>query len=139
MTSKKGVWRADSNLATAADLGLQAHTGPPADVDRSDALGAVDLVAADGHKVNVEGVDVQGHLAHRLRCVRVEEDLVRAAELPDLLHGLDDACAEASGASAHQPRDVEHSKRRAHDAGCCCEHPALTSRAPSQLLPSILG
>ena len=53
-------------LPAAAHLGLHAHAGAAPDVDRADALGAIQLVARDGQQVDVHGVDVDGDLAHRL-------------------------------------------------------------------------
>lgn len=44
----------------------------------------------DGHQVNVHGVNVQGDLANSLGGVGVEEDLLGAAKLANLLEGLDD-------------------------------------------------
>jgi hypothetical protein len=38
-------------------------------------FGPVDFVAADGHEVTLELVDIHRHLAHSLGCVRVEKDL----------------------------------------------------------------
>lgn len=49
-------------------------------------------MAADGHEVDVEVVDVDGDFADRLRSVRVEEDLLGPAQLADLLQWLYDTC-----------------------------------------------
>lgn len=42
-----------SLLATTGDDGFQTDTRATADVASSDTLGAVDLVAGDGHEINV--------------------------------------------------------------------------------------
>mmetsp|Transcript_4183 Transcript_4183/g.10665 ORF Transcript_4183/g.10665 Transcript_4183/m.10665 type:complete len:345 (+) Transcript_4183:193-1227(+) len=78
-------------LPTAVDEGLHADAGPAADVEGAYALGAVDLVPGHGGEVQLPLVHVHLDLAGRLRNVRVEEDLVLATDLADLLHGLDDA------------------------------------------------
>jgi hypothetical protein len=59
-------------------------------------------VAADAHEVNVEGVHVQGHLAHRLGGVGVEEYLVLAAHVPNLSQRLDDANLVVDGHDADE-------------------------------------
>ena len=45
----------------------------------------------NAHEVDLHLVDVDGDLADGLGGVGVEEDFVLAAQLADLLHGLDDA------------------------------------------------
>lgn len=47
---------------------------------RTDALGAVELVTADGHEVDLVLVHVDWHLAHRLRRICVEEHLRKIDE-----------------------------------------------------------
>mmetsp|Transcript_30455 Transcript_30455/g.71157 ORF Transcript_30455/g.71157 Transcript_30455/m.71157 type:complete len:467 (-) Transcript_30455:143-1543(-) len=78
-------------LPAAVDDGLHADAGPAADVEGANTLGAVDLVARDRCEVQVPLGHVHLDLSGRLCNVRVEEDLVGAADLADLLHGLDDA------------------------------------------------
>jgi len=56
-----------------------------------DTLGSVNFVAADGHEINIEGVDINVNLADGLSCVCVEEHAVLPAELADLCQWLDDA------------------------------------------------
>ena len=79
-------------MAAAVDLlgDLDARVAAT-HVESADALGAVDLVAGDGHDVDVVGDDVDGDLADGLDGVAVEEHALLVAELADLLHGLDDA------------------------------------------------
>ena len=48
----------------ASDPGRQVHA--PAHIERADALGSVDLVAADGHEVDLALVHVNRDLTHRL-------------------------------------------------------------------------
>lgn len=55
--------------------GFNTNTRLAADVDGTDTRGAVDLVGAHGHEVNVHGVHVEGKLTEALGSVRVEEDL----------------------------------------------------------------
>ena len=81
----------DSLLATTTDDGIEPDTGPPAHEAGADALGPVDLVRRDGHEVDVPLVNVDGDLADHLGGVGVEGDLLGAAELADLGHGLDHA------------------------------------------------
>ena len=54
-------------LPAAAHLRLQAHAWAAADVDGADALGAVQLVPADGQQVDVHRIDVNRDLAHSLQ------------------------------------------------------------------------
>ncbi len=62
-----------------------------ADVQRADALGAVDLVAGEREQVDVVRLHVDGDLADGLHGVGVEDDALLVAELADLGDGLDDA------------------------------------------------
>jgi hypothetical protein len=78
-------------LAATADDGLEAHARASADVERANALWAVEFVSRDGSEVEIPLVDVDFDLAGGLRDVRMEEDLVCAAKLAYLLHRLDDA------------------------------------------------
>mmetsp|Transcript_43067 Transcript_43067/g.84220 ORF Transcript_43067/g.84220 Transcript_43067/m.84220 type:complete len:337 (+) Transcript_43067:513-1523(+) len=77
-------------LPPPVDDGLHAHAGAAADVERADALGAVDFVARNRGEVEVPLVDVDFDLAGGLGDVGVEENLVLTADLADLLHWLDD-------------------------------------------------
>mmetsp|Transcript_11703 Transcript_11703/g.37170 ORF Transcript_11703/g.37170 Transcript_11703/m.37170 type:complete len:405 (-) Transcript_11703:257-1471(-) len=78
-------------LPPSVDDGLHAHAGPPPHVQGAHALGPVELVARDGHEIDVHGIHVQLNLARRLGRIRVEENLVLAANRPDVRHGLDHA------------------------------------------------
>eukprot|EP00191_Tetraselmis_sp_GSL018_P001362 CAMPEP_0177596546 /NCGR_PEP_ID=MMETSP0419_2-20121207/11152_1 /TAXON_ID=582737 /ORGANISM="Tetraselmis sp., Strain GSL018" /LENGTH=381 /DNA_ID=CAMNT_0019088489 /DNA_START=305 /DNA_END=1451 /DNA_ORIENTATION=- len=78
-------------LPAAAHLRLHADARAAAEVERPDALRAVDLVAADGHGVDLHRVDVERDLTNSLSGVGVEEDLLGAAEVADLLERLYDA------------------------------------------------
>mmetsp|Transcript_40877 Transcript_40877/g.108166 ORF Transcript_40877/g.108166 Transcript_40877/m.108166 type:complete len:254 (-) Transcript_40877:75-836(-) len=70
---------------------MTADAPPASHVERSDALGAVELVRRDGEQVDLQRIDVDGHLADGLRRVHVEEDLFLAAKLADFGDGLDHA------------------------------------------------
>lgn len=78
-------------LAAAVHQRLDADARAAAHIEGANALGPVDLVAADGHEVDVGGVDVDGDLADGLRGVRVEEDTSLAADAADRRDGLDHA------------------------------------------------
>ena len=78
-------------LTAAADERLHADARAAPDVDGADTLGAVDLVPGDGEQVDLHVLDVDRDLTHGLRGVGVEEHLVRAADLANLLQRLDDA------------------------------------------------
>lgn len=85
-----------AHLPAATHLGLQAHTRAPPDVYGPNTLRAIDLVATDGHQVNVVLLHIDRHLAHCLSCIGVEKHLVLAADAPDLLHVLEHTCNEQS-------------------------------------------
>ena len=92
--SEKGGNRAGANspLLTSTSLhSLHPDTRTAAEVEGTDSLGTVDLVATDGHEVNVEVIDVNGDLASGLRAVCVEEHLALTAQLTDFLEGLNDS------------------------------------------------
>jgi hypothetical protein len=79
-------------VASAVDLLGDLDAGvAAANVEGADSLGTVDLVAGDGHEVDVVGDDVDGDLADGLNGVAMEEDTLLMAELADGLDGLDDA------------------------------------------------
>mmetsp|Transcript_20823 Transcript_20823/g.28690 ORF Transcript_20823/g.28690 Transcript_20823/m.28690 type:complete len:420 (-) Transcript_20823:258-1517(-) len=78
-------------LAAAVHERLQAHARPPPHVERADALGPVNLVAGKGHEVDLQIINIDGHLAKHLRCISVKESLVCSAHLPNLLQGLQHA------------------------------------------------
>ena len=74
-------------LPAARHQRLEADARLAADVQRADALGAVALVARDGHQVDVHRVHVHEHLG----AVGVEVDAVLAADGADLFERLDHA------------------------------------------------
>ena len=61
------------------------------DEERSDALGRVDLVTADGIEIDAEIVDASGQLAERLDAVGVEKGAGLVCESGDFADGLDGA------------------------------------------------
>jgi len=65
-----------SLLTTTADDGVESDTRSSADVASTNTLGTVELVAGDGHEVNVELVDIERDLANSLSSICVEEDLL---------------------------------------------------------------
>ena len=68
-------------LAAAGDLRLEPHDRiAPADVQRADAFGAVDLVGGETHQVDAERRDVDGDLADGLRRVAVQQDAALFAD-----------------------------------------------------------
>mmetsp|Transcript_21158 Transcript_21158/g.58713 ORF Transcript_21158/g.58713 Transcript_21158/m.58713 type:complete len:243 (+) Transcript_21158:363-1091(+) len=75
-------------LPATVDLRLQPHARAAAEVKRSHPLGAIYLVPADRHGIDVHLVDVHRHLTHGLRRVCVEEDFFGAAQVSDLLQRL---------------------------------------------------
>src|SRR4051794_28030363 len=79
-----------SLLTTTRNDGVESDPWSSSHVAGTDTLGTVDLVTGDGHEVDVHLVDVEGDLADCLCAVGVEEDLLRSAELSDLLDGLHD-------------------------------------------------
>src|SRR6266511_4932451 len=71
--------RAETALvATAVDLRLDAHARLAADVERADALGAVDLVRRDGEQVSLELLQVDLDPARALHGVAMEDDALGA-------------------------------------------------------------
>ncbi len=78
-------------MAAAVDLRLDAHAGLPADVERADALRAVDLVRRDGEEIGFEFLQVDLDPARALHRVAMKDDALGAADLGDLPHRVDDA------------------------------------------------
>ncbi len=80
-------------VASAVDLLGDLHARvAAADVERADALGAVDFVRGERERRRCcHGVHVDGDLAYGLDGVGVEEDALLVAELADFGDGLDDA------------------------------------------------
>jgi hypothetical protein len=78
-------------LSTTIDERRQSHSRLPPEKECAHSLGAVNLVAADAHEVDVHLIDVDVDLAGGLCGICVQEDLVFAAELADLLNILPDA------------------------------------------------
>ena len=63
------------------------HQGDAApDVQRTHALGAVELVAGEAQHINVLGLDVDGQVARRLHGVGVEQNALFPAHGADLPH-----------------------------------------------------
>ena len=88
-------------LLAALDEVLEGDA--PADVQRADALGAVELMAGQGEHINVHLFHVDGHVTHRLDGVGVEGDLLlptQGADLFDGLHGADLVVGEHDGDQA---------------------------------------
>jgi hypothetical protein len=65
-----------SLLSAAAHLRLQPHARATAHVQRPDALGAIELVATDGHQVDVHLINIHRDLANclQLRIVVARSD-----------------------------------------------------------------
>ena len=79
-------------VAAAVDLRGNLHARvAPANIQRANTLGAVDLVRGDRQHVDVVGHDVDRNLADSLHGVGVEEDALLVADLADLANGLQDA------------------------------------------------
>ena len=62
---------------------------PFAHVERADALGGMELVAAQRQEIDGHIGDSHGDLAHRLHGVGVKERTAGAGDLGSLLHGED--------------------------------------------------
>eukprot|EP00038_Savillea_parva_P006327 m.162992 g.162992 ORF g.162992 m.162992 type:complete len:304 (-) comp12259_c0_seq1:573-1484(-) len=75
-------------LPAARDERLEADARAASHVQRTHALGAVNLVTRDGHEINVHVIDIDRNLADGLGGVRVEERLVLAAQGANLCNGL---------------------------------------------------
>lgn len=67
----------------------QTDSGTTTDIESTNTLGAVNLVPTDTEQVNVHLGDIDGDLADSLGSVGMEKDLLGAAELANLLQGLD--------------------------------------------------
>lgn len=67
----------------------QTDSGTATDIESTHTLGAVNLVSTDTKQVNVHLGDIDGDLADSLGSVGMEKDLLGAAELANLLQGLD--------------------------------------------------
>ena len=59
--------------------------------ESADTLGPVQLVCREAHHVDLQIVDVDRHLAHSLRGVRVQQDALRATHSAHLFQRLDHA------------------------------------------------
>src|SRR5690348_9979216 len=80
-----------SFLAAAEEDRLQMRPRLAADVERSNPLGAVELVRRQRHEIERQRVHIQWDLADRLRGITVEEDAARTAKRADRGDILDDA------------------------------------------------
>src|SRR5208282_6045252 len=79
-------------VAAAVNDGGELHTGvAAANIQRANALGAVNLVAANGQQVDVVFLYVDRNLANGLHAVRGEENAVFLGDFADLGDGIDDA------------------------------------------------
>src|SRR6266849_2922894 len=79
-------------VAPAIDDGGELHARiAAANIKRTDALGTIDLVAAQGQQVDVVLLDVDRNLANGLDAVHREEDTVLLGQLADFRHRVDDA------------------------------------------------
>ena len=76
-------------VAAAVDDRGDAHAGLAAHPQRADALGAVELVGADGDQVDLHLLDVEGQFPDALHRVAVEEDALPLHHRADLGDGLD--------------------------------------------------
>ena len=84
-----GAGAAAAFLAAAAEEGVEAEA--LAEVEGADALGGVELVAAEGEEVNGDFPDVDGHFADGLDGVGVDGEAVFLGEGGGLGEGLGDA------------------------------------------------
>ena len=87
-------------LPAAAHLRLQPHARPPAHVERADALGAVDLVRADGHEVDVVRVHIHGDLHNSALSFRTPQRCQRGRQNCTNSHCI----VERPQSSAHLPQ-----------------------------------
>ena len=71
-------------LAAPAHLRDDSYSWLPPNVKSPYALGGVDLMAGDGEQINIHFVDVNGHLAERLRGIGVEQGFILPANLSNL-------------------------------------------------------
>src|ERR1700730_1202730 len=79
-------------VAAAIDDSGELNAGiAAANVQRADALGAVNLVAADGQHVDVVLLDIHRNLAYRLHAIGGEENAVFLGDFADFGDGIDDA------------------------------------------------
>ncbi len=95
---------AHAALVTAAvDLlgQLNARIAPP-HVQGAHSLRSINLVPAQGEKVDVIGLYIYRNLAHRLNGVGVEDHALLTAQLADLPDGLNDANFVVGVHDAHQ-------------------------------------
>ena len=91
-------------LPSTVDDGLEADARTTADVRRANALGAVQLVPADAHDVDLARINIDGDLANSLRSVRVEEGVLVLAldERANLFKRLDGANLIVDGHDGHE-------------------------------------
>ena len=79
-------------VAAAVNLSGKLHARIlAANVQRADALGAVNLVAGDRHQVDAVFLDVHGNFADGLHCVHMKEDALFFGDLADFRDGLNHA------------------------------------------------
>ena len=101
-------WRAaavDRRAGTTGNLRLNDQTAPL--VQRTDAVGAVELVGGKAH--GIHAVQPQIRLAHSLRCVNVQAAAgVRLDDLGNLLDGLHRAKLAVHGTDGNQNRIIAH-------------------------------
>ena len=62
-----------------------------ADIERADALGAVQLMSGEGKKVDVHSFNINCYMTDSLHRIGVEKNSFFTADSPDLLYGHDGA------------------------------------------------
>ena len=70
---------------------FEANARAAAHIQRPHAFGSVDLMAGDGHKVDIHRFHIERDLTESLRAIRMEEYITLAADLTDFRQRLDDA------------------------------------------------
>ena len=97
-------------LGAALDDVHQRDTAP--DVQRTHALGAVELMAGQAQHIDVLGLDIDGQVARRLHGVGMEQHALLPAHGADLLNGQDTADLVVGVHHRHQtgvlPDGVRH-------------------------------
>src|SRR5262249_4251868 len=72
---QQGAFRARAPAALVArPVDQRLESNAAANIEGTDSLGGIGLVAGDGEQVDAKGPDIRGNLAERLRSGGVEED-----------------------------------------------------------------
>ena len=69
----------------------RSQRSPPAHIQRSNPLGAIKLMRAQRHKIDIQSVNIQRQISSRLNCIRMKRDPASPAHCTDFSNRVDSA------------------------------------------------